>query len=391
MYDSINKQPGLLMKPVVSVVNNRRTLCDFINLPAAIHENHSNWLPPLYLDERNFFNPKKNKAFSHCDTIMGVAYLNGIPRGRIMGIIHHTYNRQHGEKSARFGFFDCFDEKDVAGELLNFIKEWAINKGMQDLTGPYGFSDKDPQGFLIEGFDDLPLIDTNCNLPYMPEFLEATGFTKFIDCLTYRFDINLLLPEVYSRARQRVENSHRYELLEFTSRKKLKPYIVPVLRMTNESYSHLYGFYPLDESEMVDFAKRYMPVLNPNYVKIVVCNNEVVAYIVGVPNMSAGLKKSRGRLFPFGWYHILKSMRNATQVDLMLGAVRQEQQGLGLEIWMGLKLLESAKKAGKKTIETHLILETNTRMRSVIERLEAPIVKRFRVYRKLLDEPLNPI
>jgi hypothetical protein len=268
---------------------------------------------------------------------------------------------------------------------LDFIKKWAKEKGMDNLTGPYGFSDRDPQGFLIEGFDDRPLIDTNCNQPYMPEFLVNDGFSKFVDCFTYRFDINLLLPEVYNRTSQRVENSHRYKLLEFTTRKALRPYILSVFRLTNETYSHLFGFYPLSETDMIDMAKRYMPVLNPKYVKLISCNEEIVAYVIGLPNMFEGMKKARGKLFPFGWYHILRSMNTSKQLDLMLGAVKLEQQGLGLEILMGMKLLESAKEAGIETIETHLILETNTRMRSVIERLNAPIVKRFRVYRKILD------
>jgi len=372
------------MKPEIRIVDNQKILKDFIKLPASIHALHKNWLPPVYTDEKNFFNPKKNRAFNHCDTIMAVAYMNGVPRGRIMGIIHHTYNQQHNESSARFGFFDCYAEVEISDSLIGFIKNWASGKGMNNLTGPYGFSDKDPQGFLIEGFDDIPLIDTNCNLPYMPRFLEDAGFTKFVDCFTYRFDIDLLLPEVYNRTRQRVENSHRYELIECTTRKELKNYILPVLRLTNETYSHLYGFYALNETEMEDLAKRYMPVLNPNYVKLILCNDEIVAYVVGLPNMSEGMMRAGGRLFPFGWYHILKSMRTSTQLDLMLGAVKQDLQGHGLEIWMGLKLLESAKKAGMETIETHLILETNTRMRSVIERLNAPIVKRYRVYRKNL-------
>ncbi len=373
------------MKPEVRIVTNRKALGDFIKLPEAIHARHTNWLPPVYMDEWNFFNPAKNRAFSHCDTILAIAYQNEIPRGRIMGIIHHTYNKQQNESNARFAFFDCYDDKEVFESLLNFIKEWATSRGMLRLTGPFGFSDKDPQGFQIDGFDDLPLIDTNCNLPYMPVFLENEGFEKFVDCLTYRFDLNLLLPEVYQRAKQRVENSRRYEIIEFTSRKKLSPYILPVLRLTNETYSQLYGFYPLNETEMQDLAKRYMPVLNPNFVKIITSNGEIVAYLIGLPNMSAGIMKARGRLFPFGWFHILRSIKTATQLDLMLGAVKPELQGHGLEIWMGLKLLESAKKAGYKSIATHLILETNTRMRAVVERLDAPIVKRFRVYSKELN------
>ncbi|MBK6347425.1 MAG: hypothetical protein IPF68_16125 [Bacteroidales bacterium] len=378
------RKTGKFMAPEIRTTDYGKSFKDFIRLPARIHAQHKNWLPPLYADEKMFFSPDRNKAFGYCETIMAVAYVNNEPRGRIMGIIHREYNQQHNEKSARFGFFDCYDEPEVAKALLDFIRDWAIGRGMEDIYGPYGFSDRDPQGFLVEGFDDPPLIDTNCNLPYMPGLLEKSGFVKFVDCLTYRFDLNLVLPEVYQRTSQRVENSHRYELLEFTSKKTLLPYIVPVLRLTNETYSHLYGFYPLSETEMHDLYKRYSAVLNPDYVKIITCNGEIVAYVVGVANMSEGFRKAKGRLFPLGWYHILRSLKTATQLNLMLGAVSRHQQGLGLEVWMGLKMLESAKKAGIETIETHLILETNARMRAVFERLNVPVVKRFRVYRKSL-------
>lgn len=372
------------MEIEIKVVNNRKLLSEFIHLPACIHRNHSNWLPPFYQDEWNFHNPKHNKALGYCDTVRAIAYRNNEARGRIMGIIHHPYNKQNNEKTARFCSFDCFDEEETASALLGFIEAWAKERGMEQVTGPYGFSDKDPQGFLIEGFDDLPLIDTSSNLPYMVDFTTAGGYSKLIDCYTYRFSINLTLPDIYQRVQQRMLNTKRYTVHEFKTKRELRPYIVPVLRLVNETYRDLYGFYTMDESEMHDLADRYMPVLDPRYVKIITMEGEVVAFVVGVPNLSKGIMRARGKLFPFGWYHILKSMKKSSQLDLMLGAVKPVHQGLGLEISMGLRLLESAKEAGIKNFETHLILEKNSKMRSVIERVDASIVKRFRIFTKKL-------
>jgi hypothetical protein len=171
---------------------------------------------------------------------------------------------------------------------------------------------------------------------------------------------------------------------EFTKKRELKKQIVPVLRLVNQTYGQLYGFYPMDEEEMHDLADRYMPVLDPRFIKTVTHNGELVAFIVGLPNMSKGIQRAKGKLFPFGWYHILKNMRSTSQLDLMLGAIKPEHQGLGLEISMGMLMLESARQAGIKNIETHLILETNTKMRSVVERIDAKMVKRFRVFQKKL-------
>ncbi|MCO5255979.1 MAG: hypothetical protein M9926_04390 [Lentimicrobium sp.] len=370
------------MQTEVRIVNSRRLLSVFINLPARIHKGHKNWLPPIYHDEWLFFDPRRNKAFNYCDTILALAFSQGVAVGRIMGIIHHPYNELKGEKSARFSHFDCTDNPDAVSALLKFIENWAKEKGMNQVTGPYGFSDKDPQGFLFEGYDDIPLIDTSCNLPYMVDYTLNNGYSKLVDCLTYRFDIDFMMPDIYQRVQQRLMNTHRYTILEFKNKRALKPHIVPVLRLVNETYRNLYGFYPMEETEMHDLARRYMPVLDPRFVKIIMLDQELVGFVVGLSNMSEGIMRAKGKLFPFGWYFILQSLNNSTQLDLMLGAVKPGHQGLGLEISMGLRLLESARKAGIRTIETHLILESNQRMRAVIERINAPVVKRFRVFTK---------
>ncbi|GAB1403657.1 hypothetical protein MASR1M74_08350 [Lentimicrobium sp.] len=364
-------------------VSNKKQLRTFINLTAKIHHDDPYWLPPVYADEWNYFNPSKNKGFNHCETILLLAFHQGKAVGRIMGIIHRSYNQLTSERTARFSHFACFNMPEVASALLSNIEKWAINHGADMVAGPYGFSDKDPQGFRIEGFDDLPqLIDIACNHPYMVDLTLANGYSPMIDCMTYRFNIDLVLPDIYKRVQQRVLNGNRFRMHEFTHKKELKKQIVPFLRLVNQTYSNLYGFYPMNEVEMHDLADRYMPVLDPRFIKTVTHNDELVAFIVGVPNMSDGVRRAKGKLLPFGWYHILKSMRNASQLDLMLGAIKPEHQGLGLEICMGMLMLESARVAGIKNIETHLILESNTRMRAVVERIDAKVVKRFRVFQK---------
>ncbi len=373
------------MKADILVVSNRKMMSDFIRVPAFIHAGHTNWLPPVYADERQFFNRNKNPAFSHCETILAVAYAGRKPVGRIMGIVHHTYNKLKNEQTARFSFFDCVEDEELAADLIEFITAWAKKQGMSCLTGPFAFSDKDPQGFQIEGFDTTPLLGTNCNLPWLPAFMEKSGFTPLLDCLTYRFSASLTLPETYDRVLRRAENYGKYRLIEFTSRRQLKAYIQPVMHLTNETYSNLYGYYPLSNHEMEALAKRYMPLLMPEFIKVIVSGNEVVAYVIAITNISAGIIRSRGKLLPFGWWHIWRSMQKTKQLDLMLGAVKPGLQGLGLEVWMGMKLLDSAKKAGMQTMATHLILETNHRMRAVIERLDAETSKRFRIYQKVLQ------
>lgn len=357
----------------------------FIHLPAKLHKGETNWMPTIYADDRKFFNPKKNHQFDACDTTMAIAYADGKAVGRIMGIIHNTYNTLRNENTARFGYFDCIDNQEVAHALFQYIASWVKQKGKTLLVGPYGFSDKDIQGLLIEGFEHLPLIDSACNPPYIVKLIENEGFVKEIDCMTYKFPVNLALPELYYRIQQRSNFTNHINLVEFESRKELKPYIVPVLKLVNETYDHLYGFVPMTDTEISELAARYLPIIDPRFVKIIEKSGEVIAFIIALPNLTKGIQKSGGHLFPFGIFQILRAMKHTRQLDLMLGAVRRDLQGTGIEVVMGISLIESARKADFKEIEAHLILENNYKMRAEIERLKVPVHKRFRVFRKELD------
>jgi hypothetical protein len=370
------------MEIKVIEVDSRRLLRTFIHLPAKLHKDEPNWMPTIYADDWNFFNPKKNHQFDSCDTIMLIALLDGNPVGRIMGIIHNTYNALRKENSARFGYFDTIDNQEVANALFSFIQHWAVQKGKTLLVGPYGFSDKDIQGLLIEGHNHLPLIDSACNPSYISRLVENEGFSKEIDCMTYKFQVNLALPELYYRIQKRANYSNNSHLIEFTSRKQLKPYIVPVLQLVNRTYNHLYGFVPMSDTEMQEFASRYLPIIDPRFVKIIEKEGEVIAFIVALPNLSKGIQKSKGYLFPIGIFQILLAAKKTKQLDLMLGAVQRDYQGTGLEVVMGIGIIESARKSDFKDVETHLILENNYKMRAEFERLKIPVHKRFRVYRK---------
>jgi len=372
------------MKPDLRVVTTSRQLREFIHLPGKIHKGHSTWLPPIYLDERNFFNPKKNIAFKNCDTRMLLAYRDNKPVGRIMGIIHNYYNELHQIRDARFGYLETWDDAEVVHALMTDIEEWARAKGMERLIGPYGFSDKDVQGLLIDGFEHMPVLDSACNYKYMVDLVEWEGFTKEIDCHIFRYELNGHEPENYKEIYNRIVSRNGYELKEFTTRKELKPFILPVLRLVNETYTDLYGFVPMEEKEMSELAKRYLPVLDPRYVKVVLHKGNPVAFLVGIPNFTPGLQKSRGRLFPLGIFHLLRAMKKSKQLDLMLGAVLPRYQNRGLEIFMAVKLFESCRQAGLEQMEVHLVLETNTRMLAELEKIHAIPHKKFRVYQKRL-------
>lgn len=373
------------MAVTIRALRSANDLRTYINLPAKIHANHSNWMPPLYMDERTYYNPKKNKSFSYCDTILLLAERDGQPVGRIMGIIHHPYNEKQGIKTVRFAHMDCFDDPEVFHELLAAVEQWGREKGMTEVVGPFGFSDKDPEGFQIEGFDEMPILVTACNLPYLPQYMEKEGYEKKVDCLDFMIDLEAGIPEFYPRIYERVKRNTNFEVLEFSRTKALKPYILPVFELINKTYQDLYGFVPLDEQEMREMTDRYLPILDPRFVKVVLNDQrELIAFIIGLPNMTPGFQRAKGRLLPFGFLHIIRAAKTTRQLDLMLGAIDSAYRGRGLDILMGWKMIQSVRAAGMTRMETHLVLETNDRMRAEYEKMGARLHKKFRIYRKAL-------
>jgi len=373
------------IKPIViQEVRSKKELKKFIHLPAAIHQNHSNWVPPIYMDDWEFFDPKKNKSFQSCDYTLLLAYRESKVVGRIMGLIHRKYNEKHQENNARFAFFETWNDTDVAVALIQAVEKWAFDKGMKRLIGPLAFSDKDPQGFLIEGFDEPAVIASNCNFPYQVDLLEKQGYGKEVDLVVYQIKIPETIPEFYLKIYERaIGMNHGLQVLEFTSRRKVKPYIHPVLKLLNTTFTEIFGFIPFTEAEMDDFANRYLFLINPRFIKIVVNGqNEVVAFVIGMSHIGEGIQKAKGYLLPFGIFQIFAAARKSKQLNLLLGGIDPVYRGKGLDVLMGVKMLQSAMALGKTTIDSHLELEYNSKVRAEMEKMGGVVYKRFRIFGK---------
>jgi len=370
----------------VREVRNHNDLKKFIFLPKKIHASQKNWVPPIYMDEWKYFNPKKNKAFSYCQTIILLAFRGKEVVGRVMGIINSRYNEFRKEKVARFGYLETWKDREVVHALLSQVEDWARKKGMTKIVGPYGFSDQDPEGFLIEGFENRATIATYYNSEWMLRLVEQEGYTKDIDYFVYKIDVPKEIPEFYRKIYERVKKRGKFEIVEFRKRKELKSWIRPVFHLMNECYtgSNIYGYAPLDEKEMDDLGKRYLPVIDPKFVKVVKKDEELVAFIVGIPDMTEGIQRAKGRLLPLGFIKILRAARKTKQLDLLLAAIKEKYRGLGLDVLMGVKMLISASEAGLEFIDTHHEMETNVKVRAEMEKMGGKIYKRFRVYQKEL-------
>jgi hypothetical protein len=369
----------------IKIVDTKSLLRQYIFLPEKIYNGDARWVPPLYADEWSFHNPKENKALSSCDTIRVLAFKSNQAVGRIMGIIHHPYNKQHQEKTVRFFNLDCINDQGIANTLIEYIETWGKEKGMNKIIGPFGFSDKDPQGLQVEGLEFLPVLATPTNPSYLQSLVESVGYEKEVDCVSYQMPIPDTTPPVYEKIYPRIIKNQSLKLLEFKSKRELKPYILPVFRLVNEAYAHIFGFVPMSEEEMKKFAAQYLPILDPEFVKAVINpTGTLIAFVVAMPDMSVGVQRAKGKLFPFGFIRILNSMRKAKQLNLLLGAVKPGLQGRGLTVLLGQSILQSARKRGMSSMDSHLILENNLLMRRECERIGGKVYKRFRVYGKMV-------
>jgi GNAT superfamily N-acetyltransferase len=368
----------------IKQVLNRRELRQFIYLPAQIHKNHEKWVPPIYMDEWKYFNLKKNRYTAYCDAVPLLVYKGDEAVGRIMGIINHQYNQTRNELMGRFAYLECWNEQDIAHLLLHHAEQWARERGMKRMVGPLGFSDQDPEGFLTEGFEYAPTLATYFNYPYIIQLLENEGYQKEVDYVVYMVSVPDKIPSFYQKIYRRATRFENFQLIEFTSRRQIKPYIKPVFLLMNECFSDLYGFIPLDTAEMKDLAKKFLPIIDPRFVKIVIKDDDVVGFIIGVPNMSEGIRRSKGYLFPVGIFHIFRSAKKTKQLDLLLGGVKEQYRGVGLDVLLGLKTIESAQKAGYDIIDSHHELESNKKMRAEMERMGGQLYKRYRIFKKNL-------
>lgn len=372
------------MALVVRRVNGKQALEQFIRLPDRLPGQRPGRVPPLLADERALHDSERNLAAHGCEMAHWIAEQDGVPVGRVMGILHEPYNTLHGERTARFFQLDAVNDPAVVQALLQAVEDWARSFAADRIMGPYGFSDKDPQGLQVFGLEHLPVLATPTNPGFLPGLVEACGYHKLTDAVSYRVDMPAQLPAAYDRIADRVMRDGRFRLVPLRGRGDLKPWIMPVLRLVNQAYGGLLGFIPMSEEEMRLLAAQYVPILDPAFVKIVAEEEIPVAFVVALPDISEGLQRAKGRLFPFGWWHILHAMRRSQQLDLLLGAVRPDLQGRGLTCVLGRALLTEARGRGMTHLDSHLVLEINLRMRAELERLGGVVWKRYRMYVKEL-------
>lgn len=373
------------MSVLLKEVRTGRDLRRFINFPFTLYGENPYWVPPLIQDELNTLRPDKNPAFEHCEATYMLAYRGDTVVGRIAVLINQKFIEKWKERYARFGWIDFIDDPEVSRALLDFAESWAAEHGMEAIHGPMGFTDLDREGMLIEGFDELGTLPMIYNFPYYPRHLEALGYVKDVDWVEYEIIAPKEIPEKVLRVQELVLKRSGLRLVDAKRPKDLRPYARQVFEVVNETYSDLYGVVELTPRQIDAYIKQYFGFISPDYTKAIVDGDgKMVAFGIAMPSLSRALQRSRGRLLPFGFIHLLRALRRPTQIDMYLVAVRPKYQALGVNSILMTEITKACIQNGIKSAESSGELEDNKAVQDLWRYYDHRQHKRRRCYIKRL-------
>lgn len=345
-------------------VKNKSQLRKFVNLPNLLYRDVPQFVPGFYGDDLADWDPKKNPAFQYCEARAFLAYKDGKLVGRIGAILNRRANETWHTKRMRFSQVDFIDDPEVSDRLFETVENWAREKGCTEVHGPLGFCDMDREGMLIEGFDKRNMFITYYNFPYYREHLERIGYQKDIDWVEFKIQVPEVGDPVYTKLKKLSESAAKwggFHKAVVRRHADYKPYIRKVFELVNIAYAHLYGVVELVPEQIEKYADKFVPLINPDYCCLVLDSNEDLAgFGVCCPSVAEALKKSHGRLFPFGWAGILKSLKKNIAVDLLLIAVRPDLQRKGVNAIVMEHIMESCIRNKIQYAETGPHLETNS-------------------------------
>ena len=377
------------MAVVIKKVSNKKDLKTFIRFNYELYKNNPYSVPDLYDDMLNTYNTKKNAAFEFCEADYFLAYKDGKLVGRVAAIINNRANETWNKKDVRFGWIDFIDDMEVSKALIEAVAQWGGEKGMTNMIGPLGFTDMDAEGMLIEGFDQLSTMATIYNYPYYPEHMVKLGFEKDADWVEFKLTVPDRLPDKYIRITQLILQKYKLKIKKLKNRKEIKQgkYGQKIFDLINEAYAPLYGYSKMTQGQIDQYVKMYLGILDLRMISLVEDENgELIACGISMASLSKALQKGKGRLLPFGWYYLLKSLfiKRPKVLDLLLVAVKPEYQSKGVNSLIFCDLISTYQNMGFEYGESNPELEENKKVQAQWGAFEAVQHKRRRAFKKAI-------
>ena len=381
-----------MAKTIIRKVTDKKGLETFIQFHYDLYRGDAYDVPNLHSDEVNTLSADRNPAFDFCEAQYFLAYQDEKVVGRVAAIINHKANKRWGQQRVRFGWIDFIDDRDVAKALLQAVEDWGREKGMKEAVGPLGFTDMDPEGMLTGGFDQLGTQATIYNYPYYPQHIEALGgWVKDNDYVEFKLMVPEEVPEKYAKIAAMIEKRYNLHARKVTRREVFKEgYGQRIFEIINETFKDLYGYSELSQKQIDHYVKMYLPMADLNLITLIEdwnADKKVIGVGITIPSLSRAFQKCRnGRLFPFGWWHVLRALKfqKTEGVDLLLLGVLPEYRAKGANALLFADLIPWYQKYGYKWGESQVEMETNEKVQSQWGPLEPIQHKRRRCYLKQL-------
>lgn len=366
-------------------VSSKAELKAFIKLPWTIYRDHPNWVPPLLMDVKKQLDRKKNPWFNEGEAEYFLAWREGEVVGRISAQLDRRFNEFQGNEWGLFGFFECRNDPIVADALFDAAGEWLAARGRDRMVGPMSFNTNHECGVLVEGFERQPTIMQPWTPQYYPELFVGAGFGKAMDLRMWWLDLGQEgeVMDVIWQLAEKIDQEGEFTIRKF-NRRDFNNEIRLFLEIYNASWEKNWGFVPLTDAEVYDYAKQLKPVLDPDWVYIIEKGDEVAAVGLILPDYNQVLKHLNGRLLPFGWLKALWYRRKINSVRAFALGVHPKFQHSGVAARLYKEYWDQTKRSGIFGGEMGWILETNTAMNNAVEAMHSRIVSNYRLYERML-------
>lgn len=375
------------MSVEIKQVQTRSDLRKFLQFPLDLYKGCPQYVPAIFSDDMDTFTPSRNPAYEFCSTALYLAYRDGKVAGRVAAIINRKANTQWNHNEVRYGWLDFIDDREVSKALLDAVTAYGQDNGMDTVTGPLGFIDFDPEGMLVEGFEHISTAALRHNYPYYKDHMEALGFSKEIDWVEYKIHVGDHVPEKYSRMASVVADRYGLHIRKITKKDVFGKEQMgqKIFKLINDAYSNLYNYTILPEDLVKKYIKSYLSILDLRYVALVENEEgELVGAGITMPSVVRALQKCQGKIFPFGWFHLAKSMyfKREENFELLLIGVADRYRNKGVHAMIFNEIIPLAISNGFKWAETNAELETNNNVQALWGGMDYEQTKRRRIYTK---------
>lgn len=362
-------------------VKSDNDLKKFIKFPMELYKNNKNYVPSLINDEKNIWSSKENPALAYSEAKQFLAYKDGKTVGRIAVMLNHKEAKDLESSKIRFGWLDFIDDEEVSRTLINVAINFAKEKKINKIEGPMGFTNLDKAGMLVMGFDKLATMIGLYNFPYYPKHLEKLGLVKEKEWVEFEMNYPTVLPEKIEKFSRLIAEKYKLKVIDFKNKSEILPLVEPMFKLLDETYKTLSTYTPISEEQIKTYREKYFPFIDKNYI---VCvedeHHELIAFAITMPSYSAALQKSKGKLFPFGWWHFLQAGKKNDRANFYLIGIHPMYQRRGVTSIIFKEIFVRFSKMGIKFAETNPELEENKSVQLLWQDYDIVNHKRRRTY-----------